>query len=445
MAAREPQIFDAIPPEVVSLCERLREHGKRGWVVGGCVRDLLRGVPASDWDIATDARPGEVRRIFARVVPTGIKHGTVTVLLHGRPYEVTTLRGEGPYLDGRRPEHVEFIDDLEQDLARRDFTFNAIALDPLDRELIDPFEGRRDLEAHIVRAVGDPLERFREDGLRVLRAARFAATLECRIDDATLSAMGAPSSLDTFAMVSAERIHDEWLKTMRARQPSVAFEIMRKTDILARSCPELLETVGHPHSDAIDVWGHSLRTLDACAADPVLRVAALLHDIGKPRGGDAHPELGAETCDVLLRRLKFSNQDRERIVHVVRHHCVGGAASWSDTEVRRWIRRVGVDRIGDVVAIARAGAAHGGAASPALVDELEQRTQKLLAQGVALSARDLALDGGTLMRELGMKPSPRVGELLGQLLELVTEEPSKNERAALLEAARSLLLSGGGS
>ncbi|HZO16499.1 MAG TPA: hypothetical protein VFB62_24660 [Polyangiaceae bacterium] len=411
----EPHIFEAIPADVVSLCERLRAHGKRGWVVGGCVRDLLRGVPASDWDIATDARPGQVRRIFGKVIPTGIKHGTVTVLLRGTPYEVTTLRGEGAYLDGRRPERVEFIEDIIQDLARRDFTFNAIALDPIDRLLIDPFQGQRDLDTRTVRAVGDPLERFREDGLRVLRAARFAATLECEIEDGTLRAMGARSSLETFAKVSAERVHDEWLKTMYALRPSIAFDTMRATGVLAMISPEL-SSLGD------DAWRHGLRTLDACPPDPVLRIAALLSTID--------PEL----CDELLRRLKFSNEDRERIVHLVRHHCIRDPKSWSDADVRRWVRRVGVERLDDVLALARAGSESAGDGH---IAELEKRAAALR-PGMALSTRDLAIDGKTLMRELGLAPSRRIGELLAELLELVTDDPDKNERALLLAAAREL-------
>jgi len=216
-----------VPSDVLGICKRLREKGKRGWIVGGCVRDLLRGKQAKDWDIATDARPQDVIAAFRKVIPTGLQHGTVTVVVGKEHYEVTTLRGEGAYSDGRRPDTVEFVDDITADLARRDFTFNAIAIDPVDGQLIDPFDGQKDLDARIVRAVGNPDERFVEDGLRVLRAARFAATLECTIDPVTEAAMAHERSLQTFRKVSAERIRDEWMKTMLARRPSVAFEAMR--------------------------------------------------------------------------------------------------------------------------------------------------------------------------------------------------------------------------
>ncbi|MEO7331974.1 MAG: hypothetical protein ABI193_25580, partial [Minicystis sp.] len=163
-------LLDLVPQDVLGICTRLREKGKRGWIVGGCVRDLLRGGTPKDWDIATDALPTEVVGMFRKVIPTGIQHGTVTVVQRGAHYEVTTLRGEGAYSDGRRPDKVEFVDDITADLARRDFTFNAIAIDPVDGNVIDPFEGRTDLTSRVLRAVGDPLERFAEDGLRVLRA-----------------------------------------------------------------------------------------------------------------------------------------------------------------------------------------------------------------------------------------------------------------------------------
>ncbi|MGH7272070.1 MAG: CCA tRNA nucleotidyltransferase, partial [Polyangiaceae bacterium] len=182
MAIDRIDLTSDVPRDVVDLCERLRTKGKRAWIVGGCVRDLLLGRTANDWDIATDARPDELLKVFPRAIPTGIEHGTVTVVKAGHHYEVTTLRGEGTYSDGRRPDWVEFVDDITADLARRDFTVNAIALDPLDGKVIDPFDGRGDLARGVLRAVGDPRARFAEDGLRVLRAARFVASLELTLD-----------------------------------------------------------------------------------------------------------------------------------------------------------------------------------------------------------------------------------------------------------------------
>ena len=272
--------LESIPADVRDVCARLGSMGKRSWIVGGCVRDLIRGKPASDWDIATDARPQELLAIFPRAIPTGIEHGTVTVVRNGEHYEVTTLRGDGTYTDGRRPDSVEFVDDITADLARRDFTVNAIAVDPTDGTIVDPFGGRDDLARGVLRAVGDPRARFSEDGLRVLRAARFVASLELTLDPETEAAI-APT-LGTFRKVAAERVRDEWLKTMKARTPSRAFDVMRRTGILEVTCPELLPGFGMEQNKwhAYDVWRHGMECMDACPPDPILRVAGLLHDVG---------------------------------------------------------------------------------------------------------------------------------------------------------------------
>ncbi|MBW2455883.1 MAG: HD domain-containing protein [Deltaproteobacteria bacterium] len=448
-------LLDAVPKDAVDICLRLSERGLRGWIVGGCVRDLLRGAEAKDWDVATDARPKQVQRMFRRVIPTGIKHGTVTVLRDGEPYEVTTLRGEGAYHDGRRPEEVEFIQDIVEDLARRDFTFNAMAIDPLTARLIDPFQGRQDLEDRLLRAVGQPQARFAEDGLRVLRATRFAATLECTIEPATLKAMGARRSLDTLAKVSAERVRDEWLKTMLAPKPSTGFSAMEKCRALEVICPELVEAVGCEQNrwHSLDVWEHSLAVVDACPADPILRMAALLHDVAKPRTRRHsnktedytfynHESVGADLADQILRRLKLSNEDRQRAVHIIRHHLLCYSPDWTDAAVRRWVRRVTPDRMVDLFAMGRADALGKGRACEedlASVDQLEARVAAVLAAGAALGPRDLAVNGTVLMAELDLEPGPVVGELMRELVEMVTDDPTANEPDRLVEAARLLL------
>ena len=443
------------PPGVLELCERLRSRGKRAWIVGGCVRDTLLGRPAADWDIATDARPKELLSIFPRAIPTGIEHGTVTIVRDGRHYEVTTLRGEGTYSDGRRPDWVEFVDDITADLARRDFTVNAIALDPLDGKLIDPFDGRGDLRRGLLRAVGDPRERFSEDGLRVLRAARFVATLELALDPATEQAIGA--TLDTFRKVAAERVRDEWLKAMKARKPSRAFDVMHRTGILAITCPELLEGVGMEQNKwhSYDVWRHGMECMDACLpgqTDPVLRVAAMLHDVGKPRSrawSDKtrdwtfydHDRIGAEIAAPIADRLRFSNEERERIVALVRFHLFH-YSDWTDAAVRRWIRRVGANRLEDLYHLNQADVrAKGRDFEPDLtaLAALQAHVARVLAEGTALSTRDLKLNGHDLMSVLGLKPGRIIGEILEALLEEVTGDPSLNEHDRLLERARQLI------
>jgi tRNA nucleotidyltransferase (CCA-adding enzyme) len=449
-----------LPEPVLGLCQRLRDHGYRAWIVGGCVRDALLaelthagGAPSGgDWDIATDALPEQVKTVFRRVIPTGIEHGTVTVLIGDQAYEVTTLRGETTYSDGRRPDSVFFVDDIVADLARRDFTINAIAYDALDDRLIDPFDGVRDLGLRTLRAVGNPAERFAEDGLRVLRAARFVATLEVEIDPATARAIH--PSLGSYRRVSAERIRDEWMKAMKARRPSRAFDVMREHGLLAITAPELTEAVGCEQNrfHAYDVWRHSLECLDNCPPSPVLRLAGLLHDVGKPRSRAfneqkedytfyEHERIGAEMADPLLERLRFSNDERERVVALVRHHLVCYEPSWSDAAVRRWVRRVSPELLEDLYALNRADVlAKGRDASEdiARLGFLQERVQKVLEAGSALSVRALAVNGHDLMRELGMAPGPKVGEVLRALLEEVLDEPDKNTRDALLERARVL-------
>jgi tRNA nucleotidyltransferase (CCA-adding enzyme) len=454
----DPERVDlaAVPRDVLDLCERLRSRGKRSWIVGGCVRDLLLGRVANDWDVATDARPNELVSIFPRAIPTGIEHGTVTVVVAGHHYEVTTLRGEGTYSDGRRPDWVEFVDEITADLARRDFTVNAIAVDSLDGRLIDPFDGRADLARGLLRAVGDPMARFAEDGLRVLRAARFVATLELTLDPATEAAI--EPTLDTYRKVAHERIRDEWIKAMGARLPSRAFDVMRRTGILGVTCPELLEGVGMQQNKwhAYDVWRHALECVDACTADPVLRIAALLHDVGKPRTrawSDTshdftfydHDRVGAEIAEPIAARLRFSNEERARIVSLVRHHLFH-YSGWSDAAVRRWIRRVGPDRVEDLYALNTADVRAKGRDFEADIDALAQlkaHVARVLEQGAALSTRDLKINGHDLIRDIGIRPGPLIGQILDALLEAVTNDPGVNDREALLALAREQLAAKG--
>ena len=444
-----------IASEVTFITDKLRAHGKRGWVVGGCVRDLLMGRPQADWDLATDALPQEVMRIFPRTIPTGIDHGTVTVMVGKMPVELTTLRGEGAYTDGRHPDAVHFVRSLEEDLARRDFTVNAIAIDPVDRSIIDPFGGQKDLAARRLRAVGDARDRFSEDGLRVLRAARFVATLDFDLDPETFAAI--EPTLDTFRKVSPERVRDEWVKTMKAPKPSRAFDVMLRGGILGITCPEIVLGVGMAQNryHAYDVFTHAMECMDACKGDPILRIAALLHDVGKPASRAMsdktndytfyeHERIGAELADPICQRLRFSNDERARIVTLVRHHLFHYTDEWSDATVRRWIRRVGKDRITDLYALNEADVrAKGKDASPdlAALAALREHAEKVLAAGAAMSTRDLKINGHDLMGELSKKPGPWLKEVLEALLEDVTNEPAMNEREALLARAREIVAS----
>jgi len=449
------ELLSKVPPHVFRIRDVLARAGKRAWVVGGCVRDLLRGKTPSDWDVCTDALPDELMKLFPRAIPTGIAHGTVTVVLDRQHYEVTTLRGEGAYTDGRRPDSVHFVSDIEHDLARRDFTVNAVAIASDTGAVIDPFGGQSDLARRVIRAVGKAEERFSEDGLRVLRAARFCATLGFELDPATRAAI-APT-LDTYKKVSPERIRDEWMKTMKAEKPSVAFEVMRDTGILAVTCPELLEGVGMSQNKyhGYDVWQHSLACMDACPGDAILRLSGLFHDVGKPKTRAFsektndytfydHDRIGAEIVAPICTRLRFSNDERERITHLVRHHLFH-YDGWSDSAVRRWVRRVGKDRIEDLFALNEADTRAKGLGTEPTFEALfalRAHVAKILAEGAALSTKDLAVDGHALMNEAGIARGPGLGKVLAALLEDVTNDPSLNTRERLLARAKELVASG---
>jgi tRNA nucleotidyltransferase (CCA-adding enzyme) len=286
--------------------------------------------------------------------------------------------------------------------------------------------------------------------LRVLRAARFVATLELALDPDTERAI--QPTLDTYRKVAQERVRDEWVKTMMARCPSRAFEVMRRTGILEVTCPELLEGVGMGQNrwHAFDVWRHGLECMDACLADPALRIAALLHDVGKARTrawSDKtmdftffdHDRVGAEIADPILARLRFSNDDRSRIVALVRHHVFHYSDEWTDAAVRRWVRRVGPDRVADLYVLNEADVQAKGrdvADDLAALARLKAHVARVLAEGAALSTRDLNVNGHDLMRELGIRPGPIVGEILDALLDVVTTDPNENDRNTLLARAR---------
>jgi tRNA nucleotidyltransferase (CCA-adding enzyme) len=437
---------------VLDICKELHNAGERAWVVGGCVRDTLRGQQVNDWDVTTTARPETVQRLFRKVVPTGIDHGTVTVLWKGGAYEVTTLRGEGAYTDGRRPDSVVFVEDIDYDLARRDFTVNAIAYDPVDGRVVDPFHGLTDMRNKLLRAVGNPNERFQEDGLRILRGARFVATLEFELDKRTEEAFR--GALGTFRKVSPERVREEWLKTMTARAPSRAFEVMRRTGILEVTYPELLDQVGCQQNQwhAYDVWEHTMRVLDESEGGPVERIAALLHDVAKPRTrawsdktGDwtfyHHETIGADMADRWLREYRFSNQERDLIVGLIRHHLICYSSEWTAAAVRRFLKRVGPDKVEPLLRLGEADALGKGRnveAELAALGELATRIRKVIEEGNALTTKDLAVRGDDVVQRVEGGPGPIVGEILQNLLERVIEDPSLNTRDRLMPIVEQL-------
>ncbi|MDR2743393.1 MAG: HD domain-containing protein [Treponema sp.] len=431
--------------EVAGIFNR---NGKQVFLVGGAVRDILRGKKAHDWDLATDARPEEVISLFKKVIPTGIKHGTVTILYKGNSLETTTFRTESDYTDGRRPGRVEYATAIEEDLSRRDFTMNAMAQELPGGRLVDPFGGAEDIRRGIIRCVGQAGERFNEDGLRPLRALRFAAQLGFVVDGAALAAI--TGALGTTAKVSPERVRDELDKILVSPRPSSAFLPMEKTGLLTLLLPDLaacrgIEQKGYHRFDVLD---HSLLACDYAAAKGFpLRVtlAALFHDIGKPRtrklnGGVwtfyNHEKESARLAGNIMRAYRYPGAVTGAVVHLVEEHMFFYDDTWTDAAVRRFVIRAGEENLEDLYALRHADAfgTAGIAPSPVLLLPLMNRVEAVLAQSRAFSLKDLAVSGRDLMA-LGVKPGPRLGIVLKELLEAVLDDPALNTKEKLLEIA----------
>ncbi len=447
-----PIIIDAVieievPDSVHALLARLWAHGHAAYVVGGSVRDALLGRPAADWDLATDARPDRLLAIFPGAVYEN-RFGTVAVRESGAEHEVTTFRTDHQYADFRRPHHVEFGADVRLDLARRDFTVNAIAwgaepgAPPL---LVDPHDGRTDLAGRRLRAVGDPDARFAEDALRMVRAVRLAATLGFEIEASTLAGIAARAEL--VRHLSGERIAIELSKLLAAERPSIGLRLLHDTGLLPTISPDLTAQRGVPQNKVPgeDLWDHTLRAVDGAARDPAwLRMAALLHDIGKPATmADGrflgHETVGAELADHFLERLRWPVGERTRIVRLVRHHMFGYLPTWSDAAVRRLIVKVGRDELDDLFLLRQADNIGSGLpAGAGRLDELRARIATQLEAGVALDLSGLAVDGTDLMAELGLEPGPMLGRLLDLLLEKVIADPALNTREVLLDLAQRM-------
>jgi tRNA nucleotidyltransferase/poly(A) polymerase len=430
------------PPDVLFIARKLQDAGFDTWTVGGAVRDALAGGRPGDWDLTTAARPRDVQRLFRRTVPVGIAHGTVGVLgKDGHLYEVTTFRRDVE-TDGRHA-RVTFADRVDDDLQRRDFTINAVAWHPLTHELRDPHGGLPDLRDGILRTVGDPAERFREDRLRVLRALRFAGRFGLRIDDATWQA--AREAAPELVHLSAERVREELLKALRQVQPpSLSLRLYEQSGALAQLYPELQACVGVVDGDA-DVWAHLLRAVDDLPKHrTALRLTALLHDIGKAVDPSDHASAGAALAHRLMQRLKFSNAEIDRAVHLVAQHSDFPSPDAPAPELRRWLRRIGREYVNDLFRLRIADLRARAADDPRLeeTNRLWKRVRGELAREAPLEIGDLAISGAEL-RALGLPPGPLYGEILRALLERVTDDPSLNGRETLMGMVAQRISDGG--
>lgn len=438
-----------IPAAVEEILERLEAAGFEAWCVGGAVRDALLGREAGDWDVASSAPPERVLALFApRALPTGLQHGTVTVKTGpGAGVEVTTFRRDGIYLDGRRPEHVDFTSSIREDLSRRDFTVNAIAVNRRG-EVLDPFGGRADLERRTLRAVGAAEERFREDGLRILRGLRFAARLGLEAAPETERALRRCAPL--LVRIAPERIRTE-LTGMLCGE-TVLPVLLAYPDVLGAPLPEILPCVGFDQRSRYhcwDVWEHTARAVAAAPPQPVLRWALLLHDLGKPDAfsldGEGrghfygHWRRSAALAEGILDRLRFDNHSRKTILTLVeRHDC---ELPLSEKSVRRNLNRYGEETLRLLLAVKRAdnlAQAEAFRDRQVLLRQWEDLLGLVLQEGGCFSLRQLAVRGGDLTG-LGLE-GPAVGRGLEALLDQVMDERLPNDREILLEYAKEKLL-----
>ncbi len=449
---------EQVPYRGARLPQRLEEAacvftnaGFKVFLVGGAVRNLIMKRPPADFDLATNAHPEKVMQLFRRVIPTGIDHGTVTVLYRGLSLEVTTFRSEGAYSDARRPDSVSFGNDIIEDLGRRDFTMNAMAIDLEQKVLLDPYGGRNDIKQAQVRAVGNAAERLNEDALRILRAIRFSVQLDFQLAPETISALSPVAH--RLSAVSVERVRIELEKMLRSSEPSAAFRIFRDHGILPHILPEFLPCITAPTGDDtpnLSLYEHLIRTMDATPKDKLeLRLAALLHDIGKHstqtrnNSGElhfiGHEQVSARIAVELLQRLCFPTRVIRRVEHLIMHHMFLYESSWSRAAVRRFIVRVGKENIVDLVQLRRADTIgkHGITVPAPALNELLQRVEHENKSSAISGTKDLAL-GGHDLAEIGIPKGPEMGKILEQLLETVLDDPKMNTKPQLLKVAKRL-------
>ncbi len=440
-----------LPAEVEEIISTLESHGYEAYAVGGCVRDCMLGKEPHDWDITTSALPMEVKGLFKRTFDTGIEHGTVTVLLQGQGYEVTTYRIDGEYMDGRHPSQVTFTASLEEDLKRRDFTINAMAYNH-SRGLVDLYGGEEDLKRGLVRAVGQPRERFTEDALRMLRALRFSAQLGFEIEEDTLRAIR--ELAHTLKKISAERIQVELVKLLTSDHPD-RLRLACETGLTAVFMPEFdtMMTCGQNNKHHIySVGEHTLHAIEEVEPDRILRLTMLFHDVGKPKskttdqeGQDhfkGHPLLGAEMAKDILHRLKFDNYTIAAVANLVA--CHDDRPAVNARNIRRLMIRVGDENMENLLKVKRADtlaqSLYHRQEKLDYIEDIRGTVEEIRAHQDCLRIKDLKISGRDLIA-LGLPQGKQIGEVLSSLFEEVVENPHLNEREYLLEKSRQLIQS----
>ena len=439
-----------LPREVSDLIDRLEQAGYSAYAVGGCVRDTLLSLHPHDWDLCTSARPEEMQAVFRgeRLAETGLKHGTLTVVIDHHPYEITTFRTDGTYTDHRHPDSVTFVEDVSGDLARRDFTVNAMAYSPRTG-LVDLFGGRRDLENRVIRCVGTPADRFREDALRILRALRFASAYDFALEAETDKALRLLAP--TLKTVAAERIQAELLKLLCG--PGAGRILRAYPDVLTIIIPEIGPMVGYDqrnHHHHFDLWEHTVQAVENMPAEPDLRLTMLLHDTGKPAvctvddRGEAHYRGHQAASAVIAERvtddLRCDRKTRDRVIRLVRYHDIplrtdSGAVNLDRSFLLRRLNRFGEEDFRALILIHRADRIATGHSPREREDrrmaERIAALDALLAEKPCFTLKDLAVNGNDL-QAMGLK-GPAVGDALKQLLDAVMDGKIPNEKAQLNE------------
>lgn len=442
----------SVPYKLREMAEIFQQNGFSLYLVGGAVRDYVLGLENHDYDFTTDAEPMEVKKMFRKTIDTGIKHGTVTVLFKGGSYEITTFRTEGEYHDGRHPDKVSFVRNLDEDLKRRDFTINALAADLRSGTIIDKHNGLEDIKKGVVRAIGIPEERFTEDALRMLRACRFSAKLGFEVEKDTKAAI--EKLKENVKLVSAERIKEELFRLIDAPYPRMGLETMRETGLMDIVLPELADLYGLEqggfHKE--DAYEHSLLALERARdkSYPIeVKVAALLHDIGKKatrKEGESrytfygHESISEKLSTKILDRLKCSNNEKKIILRLIREHMFSYTRDWTDGAVRRFINRVGINSIDRLYMLRDCDNEATTGEKPdnsELQNELRERIRLELERNSALTLKDLKITGDDLL-SIGIEKGPSIGRILNQLLELVIDNPELNEKEKLSSIAREL-------
>lgn len=453
------KIFTDIPHPIKEIARILYVEGFQCFLVGGAVRDSIMGITPHEYDITTDAKPEDVQRIFKYTIPTGIKHGTILVIIENMHVEITTFRSDGNYSDGRHPDNVEYASSIEEDLPRRDLTINAMAYNVLDGTLIDMFDGMKDIKRKIVKSVGNPYERFREDGLRIMRAIRFATKLNFDIEKETLDAI--THSTGMLTSIAAERIREEFNGILLSKNPFRGLELLRKTGVLSLIIPELMQGFGVNQNKfhKYDVYYHILHTVQS--VEPLeteeltllVRLAALFHDIAKPmvqkkvsKQDDPvyynHEVVGANVAKKIMKRLKYSNYEIDFVTLLVRQHMFYYQDEWTDGAVRRFMRAIGVDNIKPLLRLREAdrlGSGNRKDKESKAIPKLLSRIDKIIEEENAITVKDLKIDGNDLINEFNLSPGPIIGKILNYLLDLILDEPDLNNREFLIEKTKNFL------